>query len=140
MMGGMKVANNDNSKQQAIEDFKKFIKKHPKLIEEVRNKQKSWQELFEDWYLLGEDDQMWRKYKDQNVGRQSNNKKKNNSEFMGQLFSLLKNADLNELQGHITNLSSAISNVQQVLEQFQTRPNHPSFPPQQRGPFSHRKD
>lgn len=37
----------------SINDFKQFVKKHPKLIKEVRKEQRSWQDVYENWVLFG---------------------------------------------------------------------------------------
>ncbi len=39
--------------------FKEFVKNNPKLIQEVRKGKATWQELYEDWYVLGEEDKRW---------------------------------------------------------------------------------
>lgn len=36
----------------SINDFKQFVKKHPKLIKEVRKEQRSWQDVYENWVTL----------------------------------------------------------------------------------------
>ena len=38
-----------------LDEFKNFIKKHPLLKLEVQSGKKTWQELYEDFVLLGED-------------------------------------------------------------------------------------
>ena len=38
-----------------LDEFKEFVKKHPLLKGMVQSKQKTWQELFEDYCILGED-------------------------------------------------------------------------------------
>lgn len=50
--------------QSSIDEFKQFIKRHPKLISEVRKQEKSWQEVYENWVLLGEDDSIWDPYRE----------------------------------------------------------------------------
>ena len=37
----------------SVVEFKQFVKSHPKLVEQVRKQQKTWKELYEDWYLFG---------------------------------------------------------------------------------------
>ncbi len=131
-----------------VSEFKKFVQRHPGIIKEVRSKQKTWQEFFEDWYMFGEDDSMWDKYKSTDVELPADSSKdsfkKNNSDFMSQIFSLLKNIDMNEVQKHLSNVSNAIANVQQIIEQFQgfKQPNnHPRLPgPGPRPPFFYHKD
>ena len=46
-----------------LDQFKQFVRKYPGLREEVRAKRTTWQMLYEEWYLYGEDDSQWEKYK-----------------------------------------------------------------------------
>lgn len=48
-----------------VKEFKEFVRNHPKIVKEVRNGNANWQDLFEDWYLLGEEDSTWDKYKNE---------------------------------------------------------------------------
>lgn len=48
----------------SINDFKQFVKKHPKLIKEVRKEQRSWQDVYENWVLFGEKDPIWDPYRE----------------------------------------------------------------------------
>ncbi len=48
-----------------MEEFKEFVSKHPKLKEEVTNKTYTWQNIYENWVILGENDPMWNKYKEE---------------------------------------------------------------------------
>ena len=41
--------------ESKLDEFKAFIKKHPLLKQDVISKKKTWQELYEDFVLLGED-------------------------------------------------------------------------------------
>ncbi len=43
----------------SIESFKVFVKNHPRVMEEVRSGKLTLQELYEEWFLLGEDDTRW---------------------------------------------------------------------------------
>ena len=40
----------------SLDEFKQFIKKHPLLKQEVLSKRKTWQELYEEYVLLGEEE------------------------------------------------------------------------------------
>ncbi len=62
----MRIVANQQSRQ-SIDDFKQFVKKHPKLIQNVRKEQRRWQEVYENWVLLGEDDPIWNPFKDEAV-------------------------------------------------------------------------
>ena len=43
------------------EEFKKFVKKHPELVEYVKNKQNTWQDFYEIYDMYGEEDSVWNK-------------------------------------------------------------------------------
>ena len=46
------------------EEFKSFVKMHPGLKKLVYKDQKSWQSIFEEWMLLGSENDIWNEYKD----------------------------------------------------------------------------
>lgn len=122
--------------------FKEFVKSNPKIIQEVRNGNATWQELYEDWYLLGEEDERW------NLTGTENNKKEQaapsdqKNDWMSNIMGIVKKMDPNQVQHHMNNLSQAIGAIQGLLSQFQSG-NQPgntrdtSGPP---NPFSFRKD
>ncbi|MFD2443395.1 YlbD family protein [Bacillus sp. CGMCC 1.16607] len=123
--------------------FKEFVMKHPKMTTEVRSGVVTWQELYEDWYLLGEDDPRWNEFKEGTVKKEmEETNTENKSDWMTQVFGYLKTMDINQIQQHINHVSQAIGAVQGVLSQFQApsqstarkEPNQPSHP------FSFRKD
>lgn len=140
-------------------EFKDFVKRHPKIKNVVRSKEKTWQEIFEEWYMFGEEDDMWEEYKTNSSetektstkskaikNTESTKKSKKDSDFMAQVFSMIKNIDMNDLQSHINNVSGAISNVQQLIEQFQGLKNQNTNIPKMQSPrypnhpFFHQKD
>ena len=45
-----------------MEEFRAFVSKHPLLRDEVRNNKFTWQNVFDEWSLYGEDDESWKKY------------------------------------------------------------------------------
>ncbi|WP_462409160.1 YlbD family protein [Neobacillus sp. Marseille-QA0830] len=125
--------------------FKEFVKNNPKLIQEVRKGRATWQELYEDWYLLGEEDKRW-----ESVGSQApleNEKTEENGvkgEFLSNVIGKVKNMDPNQLQAHLANVSQALGAIQGLISQFQgsTPPssgqgNPPAGP---KHPFSFRQD
>ncbi|MCM3568781.1 YlbD family protein [Neobacillus mesonae] len=123
--------------------FKEFVKNNPKLIQEVRKGKATWQELYEDWYLLGEDDKRW-----ETVGVESEQEEKPNSEskgdFISNILGVVKKMDADQMQSHLNNVSQAVGAIQGLLAQFQgnngsgggaVRP--PEGP---KNPFSFRQD
>lgn len=130
----------DRKLHPSVQKFKEFVKKHPKLIEEVHGGNKSWQEYYEEWYLFGEEDEMWKKYEPKSKEQKETETK---SEFMTTFFSSLKNIDMNQMQEHITNASNVITSIQNVIQQFQggkSGEQQPQTQNQTSHPFSFRKD
>ncbi|MBA2870684.1 putative PurR-regulated permease PerM [Anoxybacillus calidus] len=120
----------------SVEQFKQFVKRHPKMIKEVRNGNKTWKEFYEDWYLFGEEDEIWEKYK----GAKEEETSTSNG-FMSKIVSSLKNMDVNNLEKHIASFQEAISAIQSVIGQFQGgNQNHSHTSAQNHHPFSFRKD
>ncbi|MBA2874112.1 YlbD family protein [Thermaerobacillus caldiproteolyticus] len=124
----------------SVEKFKRFVKKHPKIIQEVRNGQKTWKEFYEEWYLFGEDDEIWEKYKNEKNEKVDQTEKMNS--VINKIVSTIKNMDVNEMQQHIANVQQAITAIQNVIGQFQgMKQSQPSGTlPHDQHPFSFRKD
>jgi hypothetical protein len=128
---------NTNVKQKpSISEFKQFIRNHPKLIEEVRQNRFSWQQLFEEWYLLGEEDEKWQRYKSNN-NQEENGNEQTKSQFMSSILSMIKSMDVNEVQNHLANVSGALSNIQQVVQTLKPEKKQEDH---QSNPFQFRKD
>jgi hypothetical protein len=128
-----------------VKEFKEFVQRHPKLSSEVRKGTATWQDLFEEWYLLGEEDSRWDTYRN-GAGKEGKKVKKESTGFMDQIGGMLKNMDPNQMQDHINSLSQAIGAVQGVLSQFQSNSTGTSStqqsetPQRPRHPFLFRKD
>ncbi|MGR3763735.1 YlbD family protein [Rossellomorea sp. NS-SX7] len=127
-----------------VKEFKEFVRKHPKIVKDVRSGNANWQELYEDWYLLGEEDTRWDIYRDEEnkVGADKGESSKNG--WFDHVGELVKNMDANQLQSHINNISEVLGTVQGVISQFQSNPKSSSVTNETRSkpshPFSFRKD
>ena len=55
-----------------MEEFRVFVSKHPLLKDEVRNKKFTWQNVYEEWVLYGEDDESWKRYEQVNINDSDN--------------------------------------------------------------------
>ncbi|MBU8907143.1 YlbD family protein [Desertibacillus haloalkaliphilus] len=133
----------------SVQKFKTFVKDHPLLIKEVRQKRTTWQQLYEEWMLLGDDDPQWEKYKKRHLKQdrsesenvESSDQATENSESITQLMSLLKKVNFNDIQHHLSQFNGLISNVQTIMKQFQgSSSNQQSESQQGQQPFSFRKD
>ncbi|WP_240375077.1 YlbD family protein [Bacillus piscicola] len=114
----------------SVQEFRTFIQSHPGLIKEVREGRRTWNELYQDWVILGEDHEDWTAY-------QSTTKSMNDEqgETVPALMKMLSQINIQELQQQMSQFSGVIGNVQRVLSQFQ-KPSNPKRPPQD--PFSFR--
>lgn len=121
-----------------VQQFKEFVKNHPKLVQEVRKGNKQWQEIFEDWYLLGENDVVWKQYQEDNNKDHEDQKK---PDFMSQMLSAVKNMDIETVNHHISNVSSTISTIQSLFDQFGfSKASGQNSVNKSQHPFSFRKD
>ena len=84
--------------------FKEFVKANPFLIGYVRDKKKSWQELYELYDIVGDDINSWNKYLDSN-----NDNKTSNSFKLDDIVKFAKNIDVDKVQDGITSLQKALS-------------------------------
>lgn len=127
----------------SVQKFKDFVKKHPKIMEEVRKGGATLQELYEDWYLLGEEDSRWDMFIE-NGDDEKESDNKGNKEMMSAMLKVLKNLDSNQVQGYIANLSQALGAIQGVISQFQGGdspvPQKSKQQNEARSPFQFRKD
>ncbi|MFE8695310.1 YlbD family protein [Cytobacillus sp. FJAT-53684] len=101
----------------SVEQFKAFVKANPKIVQEVRTGKNTWQELYEDWYLLGEEDSRWDTFRTGKISETAKEEKK--TDWIGNIMGSIKKMDANEMQGYVQNLSEALTAVQGVISQFQ---------------------
>ncbi|TKC18544.1 YlbD family protein [Robertmurraya kyonggiensis] len=127
----------------SVQQFKEFVKKHPQIVLEVRRGNSKWQDLFEEWYLLGEEDSRWDEFKERNTTA-SQPDEEGKKEWMQQVMGAMKNMDTNQLQHHVSSLSQALGAIQGLILQFQGNPQSKSSggnrTSQPQHPFQFRKD
>ena len=88
-----------------IDNFKSFVRRNPNLITYVREKNTSWQELYELYDLYGEDPTIWNKYlnKEEKRGEESSN---NNP--LNNILTMAKNIDTDKLQDGLSSIQKAV--------------------------------
>ncbi len=94
------------------EEFKDFVSRHPDLINIVRDKSHSWQDLFEVYDLYGNDESLWEKYLKNASGNKTVSDDKMNS--LGELTRLFKNVNIDNVQKYIDTAQKAISVIQEL--------------------------
>ena len=84
--------------------FKNFVSQHPELITYVKNKENTWQDFYEIYDIYGENEEVWNKYFSNATTDAS----------IGELTSLFKNINMDNVQKHITNAQKAVSLIQEL--------------------------
>ena len=116
-----------------LDEFKSFVRKYPGLKNDVRSGKATWQSIYEEWYLYGEDDSQWEKYKEvtqeSNQSAPATDKTKSETkstttsnsssatlsgtEMMAQAFQYLQKMDMNKVQ-------QTMGTVQKFIQIFQS--------------------
>ncbi|QKY68939.1 YlbD family protein [Lentibacillus sp. CBA3610] len=112
----------------SVREFKAFLQKHPGLVEEVRKSGKGFQEYYEKWALLGENDQFWDQYKERGTAKPDSKPKQGKAELLERLAQISENVDLDKFQKQVDNINNTITTVQGLLGQFQSSQNTPRQP------------
>ena len=100
------------------EEFKKFVKNNPNLIDYVENKKMTWQQFYELYDLYGEDNSIWNKFKD---NTSTNSTSSNNIvNTIKDVVTLFKGIDLNTIQRALTTADKAI----EALKDFGKKENN----------------
>jgi Putative coat protein len=126
----------------SVEQFKLFVRNHPKLRVEVRAGEYTWQQLFEEWYLLGGENEQWHKYKE--VQKAEKKQSESSTDIMNMLMNMFKTMDTNQIQQYISNANQALGTISGIISSFQS--NKPAelekkeLPPPRRNPFMFKKD
>src|SRR5699024_6554146 len=89
----------------------------------VRYKGRSWQEYYEKWVLLGEDDPFWDSYKETTDTKEGGKKTEKQSGLFKQLQKHTENMDMEKIPRKAQQLSNTIHTVQEVIGQFQEAKN-----------------
>lgn len=124
----------------SINDFKQFVKKHPKLIKEVRKEQRSWQDVYENWVLFGESDAIWDPYREPEEAAEAVPETPQKNDFVTKMVTAVKKMDVNQMNEQINKMSQSISSLQSLLNTFSGNSQKQSQPGSGQHPFSFRKD
>lgn len=92
-----------------IDNFKSFVRKNPNLITYVREKNTSWQELYELYDLYGEDPTIWNKYlnkEEKQIEEQTTST--SNTNPLNNILTMAKNIDADKLQDGLSSIQKAV--------------------------------
>lgn len=93
------------------QEFKQFVSKHPELVKFVKEKQHTWQDFYEIFDIYGENESAWNKYFNSETTKEAS---------IGELASIFKNVNMDNVQKHITNAQKAVSLIQELTSKSTT--------------------
>ena len=103
---------------QKIEEFKEFVKTRPEIKKVIDSKQKTWQNLFEEWTLLGSN-ATWNNYKGEgDVNMKTSSTSKTTipvSKEMAQLGDMLKACVGYVKKINPDSIAKTVNNVQKLM-------------------------
>lgn len=111
--------------------FKEFVKKNPKLISYVKKGEMTWQKFYEMYDLYGEENEIWNEYI-----IASNLAATSQTSSLTDIFSWLKNIDLNKMQESINSVQRVVG----VLQDFGTKEEVPKTEYKPRPLYKHFED
>ena len=53
--------------QSRMDEFREFVGRYPKIRDDVRSGKRTWQSIYEEWVLYGENNPQWQQYKNENT-------------------------------------------------------------------------
>ncbi len=102
--------------QSRMDEFKSFVSKHNKIRDEVRSGTRTWQNVYEEWVLFGENDPQWEKYltvEANNVVSQNGNNLSINMDSVKNIVSYIKKINPDDL-------NKTLNTIQKVIQIAQT--------------------
>lgn len=95
------------------DEFKEFVSSHPTLVNVVKDKSHTWQDLFEVYDLYGNDEALWDRYlNNKDINKTGDTTSKMSS--IGELTKLFKNVNIENVQKYIDTAQKAIGVIQEL--------------------------
>lgn len=113
------------------ESFKLFVKKHPDLVNYIRNNEMTWQKFYEIYDLYGENNEVWNKYFENRLSNLSLG-----DTSLKEIFNMVKKVDLNSVKKGVEGLQKVVGLAQDIasvksgntnLNSYQSRPIYKYF-------------
>ena len=88
-----------------MDEFRDFVSRYPLVREDVASGKKTWQNIYEDWVILGENNSIWDKYK----------------ESKKETIDLLSSENLRNIMNYVKkinpdSISKTLNTVQKILQ------------------------
>lgn len=111
----------------AKEDFKRFVRTNPNLINYVNNGSMSWQKFYEMYDLYGENNTIWNKYKETSTEEVKTKTSTVGDTSLKDLFNMVKKIDLDSVKKGAEGLQKVVGLLQDLgttkpTNNYQARP------------------
>lgn len=105
-----------------MDEFRIFINKYPKIKDDVSSGVITWQKVYENWVILGEDDSIWKKYYIDDAKNQTSTKT---------IEDLLSQTSIKNIINYVKkidpdSISKTLNTVQKVLQITQSFSGRPT--------------
>ena len=99
--------------QSRMDDFRDFVNRYPKLRDEVRSGKRSWQNIYEEWVLYGENNESLQNYKSDQEKKENSNNVNLNMDSVKNVLNYIKKINPDDL-------NKTLNTVQKVIQIAQT--------------------
>lgn len=100
----------------ALRHFKAFLRKNPEIVTYVREHDIKWSNVFDDWVIFGESNDIWKTY---GVNPEKKTEKNASPPFSWKkILKTVDNIDTKQWQERLDTLSGALSGIQSLIGQF----------------------
>ncbi|HPT89295.1 MAG: cytosolic protein [Acholeplasmataceae bacterium] len=108
--------------ESKLEQFKDFVRRHPLLRDEVRNNRRTWQSIYEEWVLYGENDSIWEPYRINSAEQLS--LEGPGMDNIKNIISYLQKINPDTLQKTLNTVQKAIQIAQSITQSKKRRPRY----------------
>ena len=92
-----------------MDDFKKFVADNPFLKEKIRNKETTWQELYEHYDLYGESDELFQSPEKTSFSESAGKSDEESEKGINGLFDMLSGIDIDKIADGLNGMRKVLS-------------------------------
>ncbi|WP_018962067.1 spore coat protein YlbD [Sporolactobacillus vineae] len=101
----------------ALNRFKKFLRRNPEIVDYVREHHLSWSHLFDEWVIFGEDDPVWEKY-GAKVAKKEEKDAPASSLSWKKIVDKVDHIDTGRWQERLNTVNGALTGIRSLISQF----------------------
>lgn len=116
-----------------MDEFRDFVGRYPKLRDDVRSGKRTWQNIYEEWVLYGEQDPQWQQYLDDNQAN-TNTTSNSNTQTQQQSNPQSLNDSIKNILSYVQKINpeslnrtlNTVQKVVQIAQSFGSKSNIPT--------------